>query len=232
MRLDKYLSNMGKGSRSEVKHYITRGRVLVNGEIVKKVNHNIDPDKDHIILDGMMVGYEDKVYLMMNKPKGVISATEDKHHKTVIDLLKHQYGNRKLFPVGRLDIDTEGMLLITDDGAFNHALMAPKKHVEKKYYVTIEGTLHPDMIDEFEKGMVLEDDTVCKPAQLKILDDTHCHVILSEGKYHQVKRMLEMVECTVIELERVQIGQVNLDTSLARGDFRKLTDDELKKLYK
>ncbi len=233
MRLDKFLSNMGYGSRTDVKKMITKGLVTVDSEIEKKVNANIDPNHQMIALNGENVGYDKYLYILMNKPQGVISATEDSLHKTVIDLIKETYGNRKLFPVGRLDIDTEGMLLITDDGNWNHELMNPKKHISKTYYAHVEGVVDELDIEAFKAGIVLKDETKCKSCELKILEANDISIIelkITEGKYHQVKRMFAARGKRVVYLKRISIGGLNLDNSLELGEYRELTDEELKKI--
>lgn len=233
MRLDKFLSNMGKGTRSEIKKDIQKGLVIVDDQVIKKVNYAIDPENNRIIHKGQYIDYEPYVYLMMNKPQGVISATEDKMHKTVIDLVKETYGNRKLFPVGRLDIDTEGLLLITDDGQWSHDLMSPKKHVKKIYYAHIQGRVTADDITAFASGIKLGDGTCCQPGILKILESDEQSIIelsITEGKYHQVKRMFEARQKKVVFLKRIQIGNLQLDSNLKLGDYRKMTKDEIKKV--
>jgi len=233
MRLDKFLSNMGYGSRTDVKKMITKGLVTVDGEIVKKLNANINPDLQIIALNGENIGYDKHLYILMNKPQGVISATDDSVHKTVIDLIKETYGNRKLFPVGRLDIDTEGMLFITDDGNWNHELMNPKKHISKTYYAHVEGVVDELDIKAFQSGIVLKDETKCQPSELKILEADDISIIelkITEGKYHQVKRMFAARGKRVVYLKRISIGGLNLDNSLELGEYRELTDEELKKI--
>lgn len=233
MRLDKFLSHMGLGTRTEVKKAISRGRVTVNGEVTRKVGHVIKEGIDHIEFNEQEVTYQAHVYLMLNKPKDVISATEDKRHKTVIDLVKASYGNRKLFPVGRLDIDTEGLILLTDDGAWNHQLMSPKKHVSKSYYAQINGPVTEDHIDMFSKGLTLSDGTQLKPGHLSIIKSDQVSeiiLVITEGKYHQVKRMFEHVGLKVTYLRRDKIGGLSLDPNLELGSYRELTEDELKKI--
>lgn len=229
MRLDKYISNMGKGTRSEVKKMIQRGLVKVNNEPIRKIGHVIKEGVDVVTVNGETVGYDKHVYIMLNKPQDVISATEDRKHKTVIDLVSETYGNRKLFPVGRLDIDTEGLLLITDDGRWSHELMSPKKHVNKTYYAKIDNFVTPLDADLFEQGITLEDGTVCKPGILKILsaeDESEIELTITEGKYHQVKRMFEAIGMNVTYLKRISVGHLKLDESLALGEYRELTEEE------
>lgn len=230
MRLDKFLSNMGKGTRTEIKKGISKGLAVVDGQTIKKVNHQVNPEKQAIEYNGEMVSYSKYIYLVMNKPKDVISATEDNRHKTVIDLVKETYGNRKLFPVGRLDIDTEGMLFITDDGQWNYDLMSPKKHVTKTYYARINDVVDDEDIEAFKAGIVLSDGTLCRSAELKIIGASEIELIISEGKYHQVKRMFEARGKKVLYLKRIAIGGLSLDSNLELGEYRELTDHEMKKI--
>lgn len=230
MRLDKFLSNMGKGTRTEIKKGIARGLATVDGEQVKKVNHQVNPEDQIIEYNGEVISFVKHLYLVMNKPKDVISATEDKMHKTVIDLVKETYGNRKLFPVGRLDIDTEGMLFITDDGQWNHDLMSPKKHVNKTYYAKINDVVNEEDIAAFKKGIVLADGTECRSADLTIISEREIELTISEGKYHQVKRMFEARGKKVLYLKRIRIGGLSLDATLELGEYRELNKEELKKI--
>ncbi len=230
MRLDKFLSNMGLGSRSEIRTSISRGYVFVNEEQVKKAGFNINEKKDEIKYNGKKINFVKHVYIMLNKPVDVISATEDKKHETVIDITREEYGNRKLFPVGRLDIDTEGMLIITDDGEFNHELMSPKKHVSKTYYAKIDGVVTKETVKSFKDGIVLSDGTICKPGILKIITESEIELSITEGKYHQVKRMFASVGMKVDYLKRISIGKLFLDESLELGEYRELTEEELELL--
>ena len=186
------------------------------------------------MLNGQLVGFIKNMYIMLNKPQEVISATEDENHKTVIDIVSEKYGNRKLFPVGRLDIDTEGLILITDDGDFSHNLMSPKKHVNKTYFAKIEGIVTEKTIESFKNGITFKDGTLCKPGELKIIniDNEHSNIELTitEGKFHQVKRMFAVVDMCVIYLKRISIGNVKLDNSLELGEFRELTKEEFENL--
>lgn len=234
MRLDKFLSNMGLGTRTEVKKDISRGYVQVNGEVIRKVGHQINENDDKVLYNGEEVGFVKNVYIMLNKPKGVISATVDDKHDTVIGLMEETYGNRKLFTVGRLDIDTEGLLLITDDGEFCHDLMSPKKHVNKTYYAVVDGVVTDDIVNKFEDGIVFHDGTVCKPGILKIINiDGECSEIeltITEGKFHQVKRMFSAVDMEVEYLKRISIANLALDESLDLGEYRELSIEEFKLL--
>lgn len=233
MRLDKYLSNMGIGTRSEVKGYIRKGRVTVNGERADGPEQKVDEKSDQIAFDGQMVSFVEMQYFMLHKPAGVVTATEDKRDKTVLDLLespiKHQ-----LFPVGRLDKDTEGLLLITNDGALAHELLSPKKHVQKVYYARIAGRVTKEDVKVFSQGMDLGDFTTM-PAQLEILtsgEESDIEVTICEGKFHQVKRMFEKVGKKVLYLKRISMGNLCLDEHLAAGEYRPLTEEEIVELRK
>jgi len=235
MRLDKFISNMGLGTRTEVKKMILRGRVVVNEEVCKKVGKIINPDVDAVELDEVRIEFDKNIYIVMNKPIDVISATTDSRHETVIDLVRETYGNRKLFPVGRLDIDTEGMIFITDDGGWSHDLMLPKKHVTKTYYARVAGNITPKTIKIFKTGVILLDEKVCKPGELEVLGEpedgvTEIHLTITEGKYHQVKRMFEALDMEVVYLKRIKIGGLDLDDSLELGEFRELTTEEIEKI--
>ena len=234
MRLDKFLSNMGIGTRSEMRIVITRGHVTVNDEVVRKAGFAIKEEKDIVLFKGERIGYVKNVYIMLNKPQGVISATTDEKQETVIDIVSETYGNRKLFPVGRLDKDTEGFLLITDDGELNHELMSPKKHVDKTYFAKVEGVVTKKTIEAFKEGITLSEGSLCKPAVLTLLNekDGYCEIKLTitEGKFHQVKRMFEVVEMEVVYLKRESIGNLDLDKNLALGEYRELTSEELELL--
>jgi len=234
MRLDKFISNMGLGTRTEVKKMISKGRVTVNEEVIRKAGYIVNPDSDEIQLDEMIVAYDAHVYIVMNKPVDVISATADSRHETVIDLVRETYGNRKLFPVGRLDIDTEGMILITDDGKWSHDLMLPKKHVKKKYFAHVAGVVTEKEIELFKSGVTLIDETLCQPGKLEIISvedgSSKIHLTITEGKFHQVKRMFEAVDMEVLYLKRVKIGGLSLDETIELGDYRELTDEELEKI--
>ena len=237
MRLDKYLADMGKGSRSQIKEAARKGRIQINGVITKKPDTKVNVETDTIVFDGAVVSYVTMEYYMLNKPQGVVSATEDNKYQTVIDLIDGK--NRKdLFPVGRLDIDTEGLLLITNDGPLAHRLLAPKKHVDKIYYAVCEGSVPDSAIPEFADGILLPDGLKCLPASLEILgrkeEDgkriSEVKLTIREGKFHQVKRMMEAVGCPVIFLKRLTMGPLTLDESLKPGEYRSLTAEELELL--
>ncbi|WP_416729288.1 pseudouridine synthase [Fictibacillus sp. JL2B1089] len=231
MRIDKWLSNTGYGSRKEVKQLLKSGAVTLNGEVVKDAKTQADPDHDNVMVHGAEAVYKEFIYLMMNKPQGVISATEDSRHETVIDLLYMEDQNFEPFPVGRLDIDTEGLLILTNDGQLSHSLLSPKKHVPKTYYAKINGSIPEDAFVSFKEGVILDDGYKTKPALLKILtnDDKESEIELTitEGKFHQVKRMFEAIGRKVIFLKRIQMGQLKLDESLESGMYRELAEEEL-----
>ena len=221
MRLDKFLANMGVGTRSEVKQLLKKGSVKVNQNIVKLPKLHVNPNSDEIMVNDEVVSYIDKVYIMLNKPKGYISATEDELHPTIIDLIP-EYAHLNIFPVGRLDKDTEGLLLVTNDGQFNHEVMNPNKHVSKTYEVYSKHPITQFDIDKFKSGIELSDGKL-KPAILKKVDDYVSHVTIYEGKYHQVKRMFHSIENEVLELKRIKIAQLEIDHNLDLGSYRLLT---------
>ena len=227
IRLDKMLAHMGYGTRKEVKELIRKGYVSVDGEIIKSDDLKVDENSEVIIFDEV-VKYDEFIYLMLNKPDGYISATFDNNLPTVLDLI-YGYESRNLFPVGRLDIDTFGLLLLTNDGQLAHKLLSPKNHVEKKYYLKYDGKYKDNFEDIFKKGIPL-DDFVCKPAKFEDLGNNEAYITISEGKFHQIKRMMEYVGCEVTYLERIEFGNIKLDTNLKRGEFRILTNDEIESL--
>ncbi|MEJ7540457.1 pseudouridine synthase [Staphylococcus intermedius] len=229
MRIDKFLAQMGVGTRTEVKALLKKGAVMCNGVKIKSAKTQIDPEHDTVEVEGQVITYEPYVYLMMNKPQDVISATVDDRHQTVIDLIDN-YQHLDLFPVGRLDKDTEGLLLITNDGQFNHALMSPNKHVSKTYWVQAKDPLKASDSQTFEAGITLKEGQL-QPAHLEILEErTTAFVTIQEGKYHQVKRMFHAIDNEIVALKRVSIGALKLDSQLSPGDYRPLTADELKLL--
>lgn len=262
IRLDKFLVEMGFGSRSQIKDAAKKGRVSVDGVVEKKTDRKVDPESETVAFDGQVVSYVKKEYYMLNKPWGVVSATEDNLHRTVVDLIVDRKRN-DLFPVGRLDIDTEGLLLITNDGDLAHRLLSPKKHVDKRYFAMVEGGLPEDAKEQFEQGLTLSDGTPVMPAELEIIekiggkyreplpvsigmehaeknDDPvnvsspveYAIVTIREGKFHQVKRMFEAIGCKVVYLKRLSMGSLELDTTLKVGEYRSLTDVELMNLMK
>lgn len=235
IRLDKYLADMSIGTRQEVKKYIRQGRVKINEDIIKKPEYKIREDEDKVTFDGAPVAYETFEYYMLNKPAGVISATEDKRDKTVLDLIKEKK-RKDLFPVGRLDKDTEGLLLITNDGALAHRLLSPKKHVDKCYYAKISGGVTEEDVRVFKERINIgtqEEPEWTMPAELKILEKgtvSRIRLTIREGKFHQVKRMFLAVGKEVVYLKRERMGALVLDEELAPGEYRKLTDSELKSI--
>ena len=228
IRLDKYLADMQVGTRSEVKELIRKKRVTVNDNIVTKPESKINTDGDSVNVDGNAVGYHEYEYFMLNKPAGVVSATDDNTCTTVIDLIKTN--NRKdLFPVGRLDKDTEGLLIITNDGAMAHDLLSPKKHVDKEYYLRVEGCLTAEDCAACAEGLRLDDGLQCQPAELVLLTagaESEAHITIREGKFHQIKRMMAYLGKPVLYLERVRMGNLTLDPLLSRGAYRFLTPEE------
>lgn len=229
IRLDKYLADMGKGTRSEVKKAISKGLVRVNNEIVKKPETKLDTDSDNVLFDGVLVGYAQYEYYMLNKPAGVISATEDKCEKTVIDLITEKK-RKDLFPVGRLDRDTEGLLLISNDGELAHRLLSPSKHVDKVYYAKIDGKVTIEDVEAFQQGVDIGEEKLTRPAKLRILKSgtqSEIELTICEGKFHQVKRMFQAVGKEVVYLKRLQMGTLILDESLKPGEYRELTEQEI-----
>ncbi len=232
-RLDKVLSNLGYGTRKEIKQVVKKGFVTVNDEKVKDSGLQIDPEKDTIVINGEKVEYKKYIYLMMNKPAGVISATYDKRDETVIDLLYMEDQVFEPFPVGRLDKDTTGMLIITDDGDFAHRMLSPKKHVEKVYKATLDGEVTDEMVENFRKGISFYDGTLCLSAKL-LPNKGNPHiarVIIREGKYHQVKKMFLTQGLTVKDLHREQIGMLKLPKDLAPGECRFMQEDEKRNIF-
>lgn len=231
LRIDKILSNVGYGSRAEIKRYCKQGIIKVNGATISNPGLQVDTEKDEIIFDGEVVNYREFIYIMLNKPDGYISATFDKHDPIVLDLIDKSYLAFEPFPVGRLDKDTEGLLVLTNDGQLAHRVLSPKKHVPKTYYAKIEGIVTEDDIIAFEKGVTLDDGYETMPAQLKILKSDHISEIeltIHEGKFHQVKRMFESVDKKVIYLKRLSMGKLKLDETLALGEYRELSEEEIR----
>ena len=235
MRLDKFLSEMGIASRKETKEYAKKGRIKVNDAIVKSSDYKIDTDKDIVTFDGRAIAYEQFEYYMLNKPAGVVSATVDNNDRTVIDLIDSER-KKDLFPVGRLDKDTVGLLIITNDGELAHSLLSPVKHIDKKYFARVEGIITEEHIKRFKEGLKLKDGTLTKPAQLEIIKSgndksdniSEVEITICEGKYHQIKRMIACVGGKVIYLKRLSMGSLKLDENLREGEYRRLTEDEIK----
>ena len=253
IRLDKFLADMQVGTRSQVKEYARKGRIKVDGEVVKKSDIKIDENTQEVSFDGQIIGYVEYEYYMLNKPAGVVSATTDKNAKTVVDLIDS--ARKDLFPVGRLDKDTEGLLLITNDGKMAHELLSPKKHIIKTYVAYVTGDLPEDAAERFKAGIELEDFTTM-PATLEIIGYPDCKgensrleeillekeelgekvtvvcISIQEGKFHQVKRMVNALGCEVIYLKRIQMGPIHLDERLAPGEYKELSGEMLEWLKK
>ena len=230
-RIDKILSNLGYGSRSELKKFCKNGLVKVNGKVINNPGVQVDVENDEIIFDGEKVTYKEFIYLMLNKPDGYISATFDKRDPIVLDLIDKEDLVFEPFPVGRLDKDTEGLLVLTNDGQLAHRVLSPKKHVPKTYYAKIEGIVTEEDIKAFAKGVTLDDGYETMPAELIILKSdeiSEIELTIHEGKFHQVKRMFESVDKKVIYLKRLSMGKLKLDEKLALGEYRELTDEEFK----
>ncbi|MBX4259692.1 pseudouridine synthase [Clostridium estertheticum] len=230
-RIDKILSNLGHGTRKEVKALLKKKKVEVDGVIATDSAMKVDPEKAVIKVSGDEINYRKYIYLVMNKPAGVVSATVDRNDETVIDLIDDQYRAFKPFPIGRLDKDTVGLLLITNDGELNHKLIAPKNHVDKVYYAEINKFIDASDINTFKKGVVIDDGYKCMPAELEVLtaneNGSEVMVTIQEGKFHQVKRMFESVNKNVMFLRRVSFGPLKLDEDLVEGQCRELSEDEI-----
>lgn len=236
MRLDKYLAEMGVGTRQEVKKQIRQGKVTVNGIVVKAADTKIDENGDEVMVDSRNISYVSYEYYMLNKPAGVISATEDRKDTTVIDLIRDKK-RKDLFPVGRLDKDTEGLLLITNDGDLAHRLLAPKKHVDKVYYAKIDGVVTEEDVKKFAKGIDIgtDEEEMTRPAKLEIIksgEESEIHLTIHEGKFHQVKRMFHAVGKEVTYLKRERMGTLCLDENLKPGEYRLLTEEEIENVRK
>ena len=230
-RIDKILSNLGYGTRKDLKKIVKNGMVQVNGVIIKDSAMKVDPEKDKIVINGEEIFYREFIYLMMNKPAGVVSATFDNKDETVIDLLEVEHQVFEPFPVGRLDKDTVGLLLLTNDGDLNHRLISPKWKVDKVYFAKIDKKVTEEDIEKFKAGITLDDGYLCKEAKLEILNATdegsEVMVTIQEGKFHQVKRMFEAVGKKVTYLKRIEFGTLPLDDDLEEGEYRELTEEEV-----
>lgn len=232
-RLDKMLGHVGYGTRKDIKSIVRAGRVSVNGQVASDSGMHVELESAVVVVDDKPVLYREHVYLMLNKPNGVVSATEDARDRTVIDLLDAQWQHFKLFPVGRLDKDTEGLLILTDDGKLAHRLLSPKHHVAKSYFACIDGRVTDSDVGAFQRGLTLSDGYKTLPAELSILvaaDVSQVEVTVYEGKFHQVKRMFEAVGKTVVYLKRIRMGSLELDTSLELGAYREVLQHELAQL--
>lgn len=230
MRLDKYIADASALSRKEALKAIKSGRVTINEKVITDASYKLDTEMAPVCLFGKPLIYKENYYIMMNKPRGYLSVTEDKRDKTVMELLSKDLPLNKLFPAGRLDKDTEGFLFITTDGQLAHRITGPKNHVPKKYYVTLDKPVPEALIDIFRDGVTLENDEKCKSAELEIISEKDCYLTLTEGKFHQVKRMFAVYGLTVVYLKRVMIGGLYLDESLKLGEYRELNSDEVDKL--
>lgn len=231
MRLDRVLGHVGYGSRKEVQQLIKKKKVSVDGAIVKKVDVNVNPATQNIQVAGEAIDYQEFYYYLLNKPDGYISATEDPRDATVLDLLEERDRNKELFPVGRLDKDTEGLLLLTNDGKLAHALLSPKKHIDKLYYAKVQGEIVEDDCRAFEQGITMRDGTAYKPGKLEILSSgemSEVLVTIKEGKFHQVKRMIQAVGKEVVYLKRLQMGELKLPEDLSLGEYRQINEEERK----
>lgn len=235
-RLDKVLANSGYGTRKEVKKLIKDGNIKINDKIIKSSNIQVDIDKDEILIKDKKLVYKKYIYLLMNKPSGVISATEDNYDKTVIDILNEYHKSFKPAPVGRLDKDTVGLLLITNDGELNHRMLAPKWHVDKVYYAVIDSIVNDEDILAFKEGITLDDGYKCKPGKLEIINTdeevmkSSVKVTIHEGKFHQVKKMFLATGKKVMYLKRIAFGPLILTDDIKEGDYRELKEDEIKLL--
>ncbi len=225
MRIDKFLADAGYGTRKEVKGLLKKGGVTLNGMVVKDPSVGVRPKEDAVAVDGSSVSYEKYHYYMLNKPAGVVSATEDAREKTVLDLLSERE-RKGLFPVGRLDKDTTGLLLLTDDGELAHRLLSPKKHVDKTYLAVLDRAVTEHEVKLFAEGLAVDKDFTALPATLEILSEHEVHITIREGKFHQVKRMFETVGRRVLKLKRISMGALVLDEELKEGEYRRLKEEE------
>lgn len=232
MRLDKYLCEAGKGTRSEVKKIIARGDVSVNGSIIRDPAAKLDENSDEVTIGGVPVRYADFEYYMLNKPKGVISASRDKRDKNAVcvtDLIQEKI-RQDLFPVGRLDKDTEGLLIITNDGELAHRLLSPKHHVDKTYYAELDSSVSREGAERIMAGVDIGDDKPTLPCQINMLSDSSCFITIHEGRYHEIKRMFKTEGRTVNYLKRISMGPMSLDTELEPGEYRSLSPEEIELL--
>jgi len=235
-RIDKILSNLGFGTRKEIKAIVKSGEIKIDGTVIKDSSMKIDPDKSTIEVGGNVVGYKKYIYILMNKPQGVVSATFDNYDETVIDILEPEYQAFKPFPIGRLDKDTEGLLLITNDGELNHRMISPKNHVDKVYYAEIDKYLDEEDVNKFKNGIQLKDGYKCLPGKLHIIesneDGARVEVTIQEGKFHQVKRMFNALGKNVVYLKRIKFGPIELDEDLNLGQYRELSKNEIENIKK
>ena len=231
IRIDRYFSSQEICSRREVREYLRKGQITVNGAVVRQADFKVSPDEDVITLCGKSIGFEPYVYYMLNKPQGVVSATEDRKQKTVLDLVPPELYRSDLFPAGRLDKDTTGFVLLTNDGDFAHRILSPKSHIEKTYHAGVLNPVTEADIEAFRCGIILSSGENCLPAKLSVMGEaenglTLCQVIICEGKYHQIKKMFEARKNKVITLRRIKMGDLSLDETLPEGGCRPLTREE------
>ncbi len=229
LRLDKYLADLSVGTRTEVKQMIRKGRVMLNGKTITVPETKVDSNQDKISVDGRELSYVPLEYFMLNKPAGVVSASSDKKQTTVVDLID-EAKRKDLFPVGRLDKDTEGLLIITNDGDLAHRLLSPKKHVDKVYFVRLLKPLRKEDEEAFAAGLKINEEFTALPARLKSVSKREAYVTIREGKFHQIKRMFEAVENEVVYLKRISMGSLTLDETLSLGEYRELTKEEIEAL--
>ncbi len=231
VRLDKYLSDTTDYTRSELRRLIKKGKATVNGKTVRDFDTKINIETDNVTLCEKSVQYKEFIYLMLNKPSGILSASNDKNRKTVVDIIPDEYNKYNLFPVGRLDKDTTGLLFLTNDGEFAHKVISPKSNIEKSYIAVVDATPTDDMSEIFKSGVVLADGTVCKPAVFEVLSHNSVRIILTEGKYHQIKRMLGVVGLGVTSLHRERIGCFTLPSDMKAGEIRDIEPITAFKLF-
>lgn len=233
-RLDKIVSSVCEVSRKDARTFIKKGRVSIDGTVMKDPAAHIDTDNCKISFDGEEKIYKKYIYVMLNKPAGILSASNDKTRETVVDLVKSRFDRDGLFPVGRLDKDTTGLLIVTDDGDYGHKVISPKSNIEKEYIAEVDKPISEDDIAILEQGVTLIDGTVCRPAKVKIISDDRkqISIVITEGKYHEIKRMLGVVGAGVNKLHRERIGGLKLDSSLSTGDFREITPEEMSYVWK
>lgn len=227
MRIDKFLAGQTGSTRKEVKEWLKKGLVFVNDEPIKKPEFKVNPDEDVILLEGKIISYEPVVYYMFHKPAGCVSATKDNYDKTVLDFFKDSDKKKELFPVGRLDKDTEGLLLVTNDGELSHNLLSPKKHVDKTYYVELDREITLEDVNKLENGIDIGEKNVTLPARLEKISEKSYRITIREGKFHQIKRMFHAVGSEVVYLKRLSMGSLILDENLKPGQYRPLTKEEI-----
>ena len=231
MRIDKYLADCGLGTRSEVKKYIKAKQITVNGEVVAKPEQKIDENLDVICFKGQLITYEKYVYYLLHKPTGCVTAKQDNVHKTVMEYFPEEIRAKDIAPVGRLDLDTEGLLLFTNDGPLTHHLLSPTHHIPKTYYAVLDKEVPISAVEQFKVGVDIGDDKPTLPAELVLLSANEAELTIHEGRFHQVKRMFESAGCTVTYLKRLSMGSLTLG-DLAKGEYRKLTEEEVQALQK